>query len=143
MARIRKGSAYHRLERPYTRKSKYSKHNFVRATPHMSIARFERGKKNGTYNKKSQPVTERDIQIRHNALEAARQTGVRVMETQVGKDAFFFKLCVYPFHVLRENPLASGAGADRMSTGMARSFGKPISVAAQITTGKVLFEARV
>ena len=41
-----------------------------------------------------------------------------------------------PHHILRENPLASGAGADRMSTGMAHSWGKPISLAARVHEGQ-------
>jgi large subunit ribosomal protein L10e len=35
--------------------------------------------------------------------------------------------------------LASGAGADRLSTGMAHSFGKPIGIAAQVSKGQAVF----
>ncbi len=45
----------------------------------------------------------------------------------------------YPYHVLRENPLASGAGADRFSTGMQRAFGKPYGNAAQVKKGDAIF----
>ncbi|MBR9703247.1 50S ribosomal protein L16, partial [Candidatus Woesearchaeota archaeon] len=48
-----------------------------------------------------------------------------------------------PHHILRENPLASGAGADRMSTGMKMSFGKPIGLAAQVRKGKKIIEISV
>jgi large subunit ribosomal protein L10e len=67
----------------------------------------------------------------------------RVLESTCGKENYYLQTRMYPHHVLRENPLASGAGADRMSTGMAFSFGKPIGVAAQIRTGKKLFTVRV
>ena len=43
MARIRKGVSYRRLERPYTRKSKFRAKSFVRAVPHSKIAKFEFG----------------------------------------------------------------------------------------------------
>lgn len=53
------------------------------------------------------------------------------------------RIHTFPHHVLRENALASGAGADRLSTGMKKSFGKPVGVAAQIPKGKIIFEIGV
>ena len=67
----------------------------------------------------------------------------RLVEKTLGKTAYRFKVRVYPFHILRENPLAAGAGADRMSTGMKMSFGKPIGVAAQIKKGQTVFSMDV
>ena len=49
----------------------------------------------------------------------------------------------YPFHVLRENAMATGAGADRMSQGMSRSFGKAIGLAAQVYKGQTVIELRL
>ena len=43
MAKLRKGVSYRSMERPYTRKSKYRKKNFVKASPHNLIARYETG----------------------------------------------------------------------------------------------------
>ena len=45
--------------------------------------------------------------------------------------------------MLREHALASGAGADRFSSGMAHSFGKPIGVAARVKKGQTLFQVSV
>jgi large subunit ribosomal protein L10e len=50
---------------------------------------------------------------------------------------------VFPHHVLRENALASGAGADRMSTGMKMAFGKAVGIAARVFTGKAVLEANI
>jgi large subunit ribosomal protein L10e len=72
------------------------------------------------------------LQIRNFAIEAGRQSGNRVLEKGIGKTGYRMVVRVFPHHVLRENPLAAGAGADRMSTGMAHSFGKPIGLAAQV-----------
>jgi len=47
---------------------------------------------------------------------------------------------VYPHHILREHSLASGAGADRTSTGMAHAYGKPVGMAAQLKKGAVIFQ---
>ena len=143
MAKLRKAVAYRRLERPYTRKSKYKSKMYVRGTPHIKLVRFEHGDKKREYECHILLVAKDSLQVRQEALESMRMTANRVFEKFVGKSQFFFRLRVYPFHILRENPLAAGAGADRMSTGMQKAFGKPIGVAAQVKTGKILADAFV
>lgn len=88
-------------------------------------------------------VSKESLQIRQNAIESARVVCNRQMETTVGKENYRFIIKMYPHHILRENPLAAGAGADRMSTGMQRSFGKVIGRAAQIKAGKELMIVQV
>ena len=66
----------------------------------------------------------------------------RVLEKGLGAD-YHLRVKMYPFHVLRENPLASGAGADRMSTGMQMAYGKPIGAAARVFEGQALFELKI
>ncbi len=83
-------------------------------------------------------VSDVSLQIRHNAIESARQSCNKQLEAEVGKANYKYTIRMYPHHILRENPLATGAGADRLSTGMQKSFGKPIGVAAQIKRGKTL-----
>ena len=143
MAKLRKGVAYRKLERPYTRRSKYRNKNYVRASPHNLIVRYDMGELQRKFEYKMEIKAMKGLQIRHNALEAARKSSNRVLEKKTGKVGFRLKLLVFPHHVLRENPLASGAGADRMSTGMAHSFGKPIGLAAQIQKGQTIFEIQV
>jgi len=139
MARLRKGVSYRKLERPYTRKSKYKKLNFVRASPHMGIVRFDMGDSKKKYYYQLDLLAGADLQIRHNSIESARLTSIRLLEATLGKTGFYLKVRIYPHHVLRENPLAAGAGADRMSTGMQKSFGKPIGVAARVFRGQPIF----
>jgi large subunit ribosomal protein L10e len=143
MAHLRKGVAYRKIERPYTRKSKYRRKNFVKASPHNLVSRYETGDVKKKFDTMVLVVANQSVQIRHNALEAARKTSNKVLEVKTGKVGYKLKLRVFPHHVLRENPLASGAGADRMSTGMAHSFGKPIGLAAQVKKGTAIFEILV
>jgi len=140
MARIRKGVSYRKLERPYTRKSKYRMKNYVRAFPHNVIVRYVMGAPQKTFKYKYVLVSKTGVQLRSNALEAARQVAVKHLETTTGKVGFMLHLHKFPHHILRENPLASGAGADRLSTGMAAAFGKPIGIAAQTKPGDIVFE---
>lgn len=139
MARIRKFSAYKSLERPYTRVSKFKKKSYVKSTPHKVTVRFDMGTRKKKFTYSLDLVSKSDLNIRHNAIESARMTCNRLLEAQAGKNAYFLRIKIYPHHILRENPLAAGAGADRFSTGMAHSFGKPISSAARVKKNQVLF----
>lgn len=143
MARLRKASAYSDIERPYTRHSKYKKENYVKSKPHSRVTRFENGNANGDFDKKVNLICEEDVQIRDNALESARQAANQMLEDKLGSDNYFLRVRKYPFHVLRENPMATGAGADRMSQGMQLAFGKPIGLAAQVPSGDIVIEIRV
>src|SRR3990167_9137533 len=117
MVRIRKFSAYQNLERPYTRISKYSKKNFVRGGfPNIKITKFDMGTQQKQYDTTLLLTTTASMNVRHNAIEAGRMTANRLLEKTLGKE-YHLRVKIYPFHVLRENPLAAGAGADRMSTG--------------------------
>ena len=140
MAKLRKGVAYRKLERPYTRRSKYKSKGYVRGNPKNKIVMYDQGNQRAEYPSKIVLRSNDDVQLRHNAIESARLTIGKHMERRVGKMNYKMRIRMYPHHVLRENPLAAGAGADRMSTGMKRSFGKPIGVAAQVVKGKELFE---
>lgn len=143
MARLRKFAAYRRLERPYTRISKYRKKSYIRASPNRLVVRYNMGHPTRHFDYKLNLVSKEILQIRHNALESARMTCNRLLEKSLGKTGYRLTLRVFPHHVLRENPLAAGAGADRMSTGMAHSFGKPISSAAQIKKNQPIFTLNV
>jgi len=143
MAKARKGCAYRNLERPYTRKSKYKKLQYVRAAPTSKVVRYEAGNMQKEFPAEVLLITKSALQIRHNAIESARLSANRYLEKNLGKQGFCLRIRIYPHHILRENPLASGAGADRMSTGMKKSFGKAIGIAAQVKTGQTLFSASV
>ncbi|MEM2915930.1 MAG: 50S ribosomal protein L16 [Candidatus Woesearchaeota archaeon] len=143
MARLRKFVAYRHLERPYTRFSKYKKLSYVRSRPVCKVVRFDVGEVNKTFPVALHLVSKSDLQIRDNAIESARQTSNRLLEKTLGKTGYRFMTRIYPHHVLRENPLAAGAGADRLSTGMAHSFGKSIGIAAQVRAGRPLFTIHV
>ncbi len=144
MAKLRKFAAYRRKEnRPYTRKSKYREKSYIRASPNCKIVRFDMGYSKGDYSYAVHLSVNEELQIRHNALEASRLTANRYLEKTLGKKGFHLKLRPYPHHFLRENPLASGAGADRMSTGMKSAFGKIVGMAAQLDKDQKIFTCYV
>lgn len=129
---IRPGRCYHKRERAYTRVAmRVPRKSYVKGVPASKIHQFEIGKK-GDYPITLHLTTAQDVQLRSNCLEAARVAATKYLTTNLGENNFFLKVRVYPHHVLRENPLATGAGADRFSSGMRRSFGKPIGQAARV-----------
>ena len=138
MARLRKFVCYRDYKRAYTRYSKYKKLCYIRARPANRISRYTGGTQD-VFEVNVHLVPKSALQIRDSALESARQTSNRTLENALGKTGYFFQMRVYPHHILRENPLASGAGADRLSTGMAHNYGKPIGIAAQIKKGQPIF----
>lgn len=140
MAKLIRAGAWRRLERPYTRKSKYRSKAFVRAVPSNKVVKFEMGDLARKFPFVVRLHSAVDIQLRHNSLESARKSANRYLETVVGKKQFKLKFRVYPHHILRNNPLASGAGADRMSTGMKMSFGKAVGIAARVHADQPILE---
>ena len=143
MAKLRKGVAYRKLERPYTRISKYRQKSFIRTARNIRVVRFNMGETNRKFQYTLNLLSKSSFQLRHNAIEAARQSSNRLLEKVLGKSGYFMKIRVYPHHVLREHALASGAGADRFSSGMAHSFGKPVGNAAQLRTGQAILSAYI
>ena len=143
MARIRKFVAYRRLKRPYTRTSKFKAKSYIRMTPNVKVVRFNTGDPSKDFPWILNLVSKSDLQIRDNALESARQTSNKLLESFLGLKGFHLRVSVYPYQVLREHSLASGAGADRFSSGMAHPFGKPIGVAARVKKGQTIFQVRV
>jgi large subunit ribosomal protein L10e len=146
MAKLRRGNAYSRtsqIKRPYTRKSKFRAKNFIKSSPHSKVVRYEMGNVQKNFEYTLTLIAKRALQIRHNALESARQSGNKVLEGKAGKSEYHMQLRKYPHHMLRENVLASGAGADRMSTGMAGSYGKVVGLAAQLKENDEIFVVKV
>ena len=143
MARIRKFVSYRRIERPYTRTSKYKGKSYIKISPNIKVIGFDLGSPKRSFQYTLKLVSKDNLQIRDNALESAKQTSNKILETSLGLSGYHLKVKPYPYHVLRENPLASGAGADRFSTGMQKSFGKPLGNAAQIRTGDSIFHISV
>jgi large subunit ribosomal protein L10e len=144
---LRKATAYskHR-EMPYTRRSTVKSKNYVKAIPQTKITKFIMGDIR-KFNEKKFPyaidlVSCEPVQIRDNAIEAARQFVHRMLEQQF-KENYYFALSIYPHHVLRENKMLTGAGADRMQTGMTMSFGVPVGIAAQVRAGGKIFTVAI
>ncbi len=140
---LRPAKCFRNLERPYTRISyKVKNKNFIPGAPETKIREFEMGNKNllNNYEIKVMLIAKNNLQIRDNAIEAARVMINKYLEKNVGKENYFFIIKKYPHHVLREHPIATGAGADRYSQGMRLAFGRPIGRAIRVLKDDIIFE---
>jgi len=88
-------------------------------------------------------INQEACQIRHMAIEAARQAINRNLLKRIGRENYHFRVRAHPHHVLRENKMMAFAGADRMQDGMRRSFGKPADRAARVPAFSELFTVKV
>lgn len=136
MAKLRSANAYRRLKQPYTRRSRYREISFIKGGLQSKISMFNMGNRRGGFNTRIHIISTKSLNVRGNALEAFRQTVHRYLSKVLTDVNYYFQVKPYPHHVMRENPLAGGAGADRFQTGMRQAFGKPIGLAARVHEGQ-------
>jgi large subunit ribosomal protein L10e len=136
MASLRKAGAYSKkYARPYTRVSRKRTKNYIKSTSQSKLVKFNMGDTKGHQAKKYDTlirvIAKERIQIRDNAIEAARQSVHRKLDKNI-QGQYYLEIRVFPHHILRENKMLTGAGSDRMQTGMQKSFGKTIGRAALV-----------
>jgi large subunit ribosomal protein L10e len=142
MALRKAGSYSSKYTRPYTRRSAKKSKSYIRAVPNQKVVKFRMGDINGfdsgNFKYTLTVLTTEKVQIRDTALEAARQYIHKELEDNyLGQ--YYLGVQVFPHHILRENKMLTGAGSDRMQTGMAHSFGATIGRAALVKEGGEIF----
>ena len=140
---LRKASAYTKKKvTPFTRKSKVRKRSYIKTIPNSKVVKYKMGDitgfDDGKFPIQIQIVSKEAVQIRDNSIEAVRQYLNRFLQKKGGKE-FYLETKIFPHHILRENKMLTGAGADRMQTGMARAFGKTMGRAAILKKDQVIF----
>jgi large subunit ribosomal protein L10e len=123
----------------------YVKSRYCRGVPDAKIRIFDCGAKKT--NVRDFPfvahlVSNEKEQISACALEAARVTCNKYLTKNAGKDAYHIRTRCHPYHVVRQNKMLSCAGADRLSSGMRGSYGKPMEVTARVDIGDILISIR-
>jgi len=143
MASLRKASAYSKRKVvPYTRVSKRRQKSYIKTVPQQKIVKFTMGSER-LFDDEKLPfvldiVSAEKVQIRHNALEACRQYINKKLDKELSGQ-YMFKVIPFPHHIQRENKMLTGAGADRMQTGMQLSYGKAVGKAAILKENSRIF----
>jgi len=142
---LRPAKCYRSLkDRAYTRIAvTVHKKNYVGTAPALKIRQFNMGSGAKDFSHIVDLIVKSSLQIRDNALEAARIAINKLLTKELGKDGYFMKIRIYPHHILRENKQAQGAGADRVSEGMSHSFGKVIGRSARVRKGQIVVSVLV
>lgn len=140
---LRKAASYSKRHvTPYTRKSNVKAKSYIKAVPPQKIVKFKMGEvsayNNGELKQVVKLISTENIVLRDNALEACRQYLNNIM-TKLAPGQFYLEVRVFPHHILRENKMLTGAGADRMQTGMQLSFGATMGRAAIVKANQELF----
>lgn len=120
----------------------FTRREYMGGVPHPRITQFDMGNTKGEFPITLSLKVKERLQIRHTSLEASRIAANRIMNRRVGVANYHLKVRTYPHNVLRENKLATGAGADRVSSGMRNSFGKNIGTAARVERGQAVISIR-
>ncbi|MEM3422861.1 MAG: 50S ribosomal protein L16, partial [Candidatus Bilamarchaeaceae archaeon] len=111
-------------KKPWTRFSKNPTKSYIKTMPHSDLHQFRMGVKKDDYNVVVRLVCDKDIVLRDNAIESARQSANKHLEKNINGN-YYFVVKPYPHHIIRENKMIAGAGADRLQKGMRHSFGRP------------------
>ncbi len=109
------------MVRAYTRKQ------YIRKIPGSRIVQYDMGNLSGEFPLTVSLALKKPAHLSHNSLEASRIASNRYMQRRAGRMGYHLKIRVYPHHIVRENPMATGAGADRVQDGMRKAYGKPVS----------------
>ena len=121
----------------------YTRRDYIRKTPNSRIVQYDMGNLQEEFPVSVSLAVKKPANLRHNSLEAARIASNRLMQRAAGRMGYHLKLRTYPHHIVRENPMATGAGADRVQSGMRNAFGKPISVEAIVKPGQKVITIEV
>jgi len=114
----------------------YTRREYIRRIPGSRIIQYDMGNLSADFPLSLSLAVKNPASISHNSLEAARIASNRYLQRKAGRLGYHLKIRVYPHHVVRENPMATGAGADRVQDGMRKAFGKPVSSAALVKKGQ-------
>ena len=143
----RKASSYSKkYNRPYTRTSKVKSKSYIKVVPPNKVVKYNIGNQKA-YNEGKFPyvlklLSDEQLVIKDLAIEAGRMILTKNLERKLsGK--FYLWVKIHPHHILRNNKAAAGAGADRLSSGMKHSFGKPIGIAARVKKDQKIFEIQI
>ena len=115
----------------------YTRREYMGGVPASRVSQYVMGNLQGDF-----PVTltlkvKNRVQIRHTSIEAGRIAANKVMTAQAGTANYQMVVRAFPHVVLRENKLATGAGADRVSSG------KTVGTAARLERNQAILTIEV
>ena len=124
------------------KKKAYTRKEYIGGVPASRITQFDVGSPSSDFKVEVTLSAQEECLVRHNALESARVTANRYIQTHAGREGYHLKVRVYTHHVLRHNKISQVAGEDSVSMGIRQSFGKTVGTAARVKPGQKLMTLR-
>lgn len=121
----------------------YTRKEYIRSIPPAKIARFTIGEPSKDYEYQVALAPPHDVEINESSLEAGRVTANKVLTNATGGKSYLLRVCIFPHEIVREHKAMGFAGADRLSQGMRRSFGKPTKKAAKVSANQKIISVDV
>jgi len=121
----------------------YTRREYMGGVPASRVSQYEMGNLKEEFPVVLTLRVKNRVQIRHTSIEAGRIAANKVLNGQAGVANYHMTVRAYPHVVLRENKLATGAGADRVSSGMRQGFGKTVGTAARLERNQAILTVRV
>jgi len=122
----------------FVKQQSNTRREYTGGIPNSRISQFVMGNRKIFFPSKINLIAVESCQIRDVALEAARITANRTLTKKAGSLDYKLTMRIHPHQILRENKQATGAGADRVSQGMRKSFGKNVGIAARIKSNQII-----
>ena len=121
----------------------YTRREYMGGVPASRVSQYEMGNLKQDFPVVLTLRVKNRVQVRHISIEAGRIAANKVLNGQAGVANYHMTVRAYPHVVLRENKLATGAGADRVSSGMRQGFGKTVGTAARLERNQAILTVRV
>jgi len=119
----------------------YTRKEYVHGAPSPTITIFEMGDLKGEYNAELVIRAAETGVLSDRSLEALRVHVNRALGAKTEK--FYYKISRYPHVILRGKKWLAFAGADRISSGMKKAFGKPSGRALEVRKNQEIAVVRV
>ena len=117
----------------------YTRREYMGGVPASRVSQYEMGNLKQDFPVVLTLRVKNRVQVRHISIEAGRIAANKVLNGQAGTANYHMTVRAFPHVVLRENKLATGAGADRVSSG----FGKTVGTAAMLERNQAILTVRV
>ncbi|MBR6203709.1 MAG: 50S ribosomal protein L16 [Candidatus Methanomethylophilaceae archaeon] len=121
----------------------YTRREYMGGVPASRVSQYEMGNLKQDFPVVLTLRVKNRVQVRHISIEAGRIAANKVLNGQAGTANYHMTVRAFPHVVLRENKLATGAGADRVSSGMRQGFGKTVGTAARLERDQAILTVRI
>ena len=113
----------------------FTRQEYIHSKPQTKVTRYALGDTKADYDYVVTLVADHSAEIGGSALESARITSNKVISLVTGQP-FLIRVLAYPHEIVRAHKFMGFAGADRLSQGMRKSFGRSTDRAAKVNAGQ-------